>query len=572
MATLDSKPSGMPHKFNFAVDVIDKWADQRNDLQAMHWVSQDESNTRHMTFKYFSEQSHRIAILLGQLGFGKGDTMTMVLPRVPAWWEVALAAIRSGIILSPGPNLLTEKEIQYRCNKTKSRLFVGDETSVSKFLAVRQYCPTVKHIIRVGDGTRSQDVSSLYAALEDIETHARFDSLYQEWSSPAMIYFTSGTSGHPKMVRHNQVMLSLAGSRQSPLEHGGPRFVKSFTREVQNDVVDPLAGWAKAAWSFFGAWNSGATLFVHDDRGAFSAKRTVDILCRYPITTLCAAPLIFRQLVSPELEDHFKRNPHAALAHCTTAGEALNAIVTQRWRQLTGLDIYEGYGQTETALLCANLKGSAIRPGSMGKPAPGVPLHIITATGAEAAYNEEGDIAVLLSDRKGSSNFFGIFDGYVQEDNTCTRNERTVTVDGEVKSYYLTGDRATRDQDGYFWFVGRADDVINSSGYRIGPFEVESTLKLHPAVAEAAVISSPDPGRGEVVKAFVVRTTEYENAPPQELEQELQTFCKKNAAPYKYPRKLEFVEGSFLPRTTSGKIQRALLRKLEWRKEAGSKL
>ncbi|RYN27410.1 Acyl-coenzyme A synthetase [Alternaria arborescens] len=564
MATLDSKPSEMPQKFNFAVDVIDKWADQQDDLQAMHWVSQDESNTRHMTFKYFSKQSHRIALLLDQLGFGKGDTMTMVLPRVPAWWEIALAAIRSGIILSPGPNLLTEKEIQYRCNKTKSRLFVGDETSVSKFLAVRQYCPTVKHIIRVGDGTRSQDVSSLYAALEDIETHARFDSVYQEWSSPAMIYFTSGTSGHPKMVRHNQVMLSLArGSAFGQWYQLAPGKVLWNTADQ---------GWAKAAWSFFGAWNSGATLFVHDDRGAFSAKRTVDILCRYPITTLCAAPLIFRQLVSPELEDHFKRNPPAALAHCTTAGEALNAIVTQRWRQLTGLDIYEGYGQTETALLCANLKGSTIRPGSMGKPAPGVPLHIITATGVEAAHNEEGDIAVLLSDRKGSSNFFGIFDGYVQEDNTCTRNEKTVTVDGEVKSYYLTGDRATRDQDGYFWFVGRADDVINSSGYRIGPFEVESTLKLHPAVAEAAVVSSPDPERGEVVKAFVVRATEYENTPPQELEQELQTFCKKNAAPYKYPRKLEFVEGSFLPRTTSGKIQRALLRKSEWRKEAGSKL
>ncbi|CAI9628790.1 unnamed protein product [Alternaria burnsii] len=553
----------MPHRFNFAVDVIDKWADQRSDLQAMHWVSQDESNTRHMTFKYFSKQSHRIALLLDRLGFGKGDTMTMVLPRVPAWWEVALAAIRSGIILSPGPNLLTEKEIQYRCNKTKSRLFVGDETSVSKFLTVRQYCPTVEHIIRVGDGTRNHDVSSLYAALENIEIDARFDSLYQEWSSPAMIYFTSGTSGHPKMVRHNQVMLSLGGSAFGQWYQLAPGKVLWNTADQ---------GWAKAAWSFFGAWNSGATLFVHDDRGAFNAKRTVDILCRYPITTLCAAPLIFRQLVSPELEDHFKRNPPAALAHCTTAGEALNAIVTQRWRQLTGLDIYEGYGQTETALLCANLKGSTIRPGSMGKPAPGVPLRIITATGAEAAHNEEGDIAVLLSDRKGSSNFFGIFDGYVQEDNTCTRNERTVTVDGEVKSYYLTGDRATRDQDGYFWFVGRADDVINSSGYRIGPFEVESTLKLHPAVAEAAVISSPDPGRGEVVKAFVVRTTEYENAPSQELEQELQTFCKKNAAPYKYPRKLEFVEGSFLPRTTSGKIQRALLRKLEWRKEVGSKL
>lgn len=194
----------------------------------------------------------------------------------------------------------------------------------------------------------------------------------------------------------------------------------------------------------------------------------IDILHRYPITTLCAAPLIFRQLVLTEARAHYKKNPPMALTHCTAAGEALNAEVTRQWYQHTGLEIYEGYGQTETILLCGNFEGSQIRPGSMGKPAPGVPLHVITATGAEAADGEEGDMAVLLSDGRGNSDFFGILDGYVGDDDTCTRQEKSFTIDGEVKTWYYTGDRAARDSDGYLWFVGRADDVINSSGYRIG--------------------------------------------------------------------------------------------------------
>lgn len=229
-------------------------------------------------------------------------------------------------------------------------------------------------------------------------------------------------------------------------------------------------GWGKAAWSFFGAWNCGATLFIYDDRGAFSPQRVIDILHRYRITTLCAAPLVFRQLVLTEAREYYENNRPMALTHCTAAGEALSAEVTRQWLQHTGLKIYEGYGQTETILLCGNFKKMQIRPGSMGKPAPGVPLHIITATGAEAADGEEGDMAVLLSDRKGDSEFFGILDGYVLDDNTCTRQEKTFTVDGEVKTWYFTGDRASRDKDGYLWFVGRADDVINSSGYRIGAF------------------------------------------------------------------------------------------------------
>ncbi|KAH7086911.1 hypothetical protein FB567DRAFT_602477 [Paraphoma chrysanthemicola] len=550
-----------PTTFNFANDVVDYWADHPGNLQAMHWVSQGGVQERKLSFKYFSNQSHRIAVLLDQMGLKNGDTMIIVLPRVPAWWELTLAALRSGLIYSPGPTLLTGKEIQYRCNETKAKLFVGDAASVKKFLSVRQDCPTVRHIIQVGDDIVEQAIS-LYASLDTIPADAKYTSLVQEWSSPALIYFTSGTSGLPKMVRHNQISYPLA-----PKEA-----LKEWYQLAPGKVLWNTAdqGWAKAAWSFFGAWNAGATLFVLDDRGAFNPKRTVDILHRYQITSLCAAPLIFRQLVLPEMKDYLEQNPPNSLSHCTTAGEALNGDVTRKWRQLTGVDIHEGYGQTETSLLCANLKGCVIRPGSMGKPVPGVPLRIITATGAEAADDEEGDIAVLLSDRNGNSNFFGIFDGYILEDNTCTRKEKVFTVDGEVKTYYLTGDRATRDSDGCFWFVGRADDVINSSGYRIGPFEVESTLKLHPSVAEAAVISSPDTVRGEVVKAFVVLTKKYENAAHHELEQELQVFCKTNAAPYKYPRKLEFVNADFLPKTTSGKIQRAMLRKAEWRHAGGN--
>ena len=345
-------------------------------------------------------------------------------------------------------------------------------------------------------------------------------------------------------------------------------------------------GWAKAAYSFFGAWSCGATLFVHDDRGAFDKKRLIDTLHKYPVTTICAPPLAYRQLVLEDARAYMKQHPPKALSHCTTAGEALNADVSQKWLATTGLHIYEGYGQTETVLLCGNFPGVEVRPGSMGKAVPNVPVHVLTADGAEASPGAEGEIAVLLGDASDRTGFFGLFDGYVNGDGSYTRREKTFNIGGRQQRWYLTGDRATRDSDGYFWFVGRADDVINSSGYRIGkkfgvfgsfiltvfagPFEVESTLKLHPAVAECAVTSSPDATRGEVVKAFVVLTASHTAS--DELRSELQAFCKKNAAPYKYPRKIDFVSLDDLPKTTSGKIQRSLLRKQEWSRGTRPKL
>ena len=327
---------------------------------------------------------------------------------------------------------------------------------------------------------------------------------------------------------------------------------------------------------------------MHDDRGAFNPQGLVDILHKYPITTICAPPLAYRQLVLKDAREYFRQHPPKALSHCTSAGEALHADVSQKWLQSTGLPICEGYGQTETILLCGNFAGADVRPGSMGRPAPNVPLYVITSDGQEATAGVEGEIAILLGDKNDKRSFFGLFDGYATSESKLVRREKVTNVGGKVRSWYLTGDRAKRDSDGYFWFVGRADDVINSSGYRIGmlcisspcfvltfdsgPFEVESTLKQHPAVAECAVTSSPDQQRGEVVKAFVVLTPEYETAGTDDLKKELQFFCKANAAPYKYPRKIDFISLHFLPKTTSGKIQRSKLKEREWDQVHRSKL
>ncbi|KAL5348961.1 hypothetical protein ACLOAV_006386 [Pseudogymnoascus australis] len=521
-----------PDKFNFAIDVVDFWANQPGNMEAMRWLSNDETTSRTMTFEYFSRQSNRISVLLDRLGVKRGDTMIMIAPRVPAWWEIAVSAIRSGVVLAPATTLLTSKDIQYRCTLSRATVFVGDRTSVGKFVAVRNQCP-----------------------LECVEENATFSPVRQDWRAPALIYFTSGTSGPPKMVQHNQISFPLA------LTNTGKHWYQLAPGKLFWNTAEQ--GWAKAAWSFFGAWNCGATLFVYDDRGPFDPNRLLRLLHSYPITTLCAAPLAYKHLVLPAFRQYFEKHRPMSLTHCTAAGEALNDEVMKQFLQMTGLKIHDGYGQSEVILLCGNFEGCPIRPGSMGKPAPGVPLYVINNDGTEASAEDEGDMAVLLSENPEQDAFFGIFDGYVSSDQHVTRNLKSVTLDGQQKRWYLTGDKARRDVDGYFWFVGRADDVINSSGYRIGPFEVESVLQAHPEVVESAVVSSPDPVRGEVVKAFVVlqatSTQRHDN-----LTKELQAFCKSNAAPYKYPRKIQFVTASFMPRTTSGKIQRSKLRKMEW--------
>jgi acyl-coenzyme A synthetase/AMP-(fatty) acid ligase len=307
-------------------------------------------------------------------------------------------------------------------------------------------------------------------------------------------------------------------------------------------------GWAKAGWSSLcGPWNAGAAVFVHNPKGAFDPVRTLDILASYPITTLCAAPTVYRSLVLQDLGRW--RFPH--LRHCCGAGEPLNPEVIHTWREATGLTIRDGYGQTENFCLVANFPWLPVRPGSMGKPAPGVEVAVIDDEGRVLPAGQEGHIAVKVSPERP----VGMFREYWRDENA--------TKGAHIGPWYVTGDRAYVDEDGAFWFVGRADDVILSSGYRIGPFEVESALLEHEAVAESAVVSSPDPVRGEIVKAFVVLAPGHE--PSEALTRELQEHVKRVTAPYKYPREIEFVPS--LPKTISGKIRRVELREAEWRRK-----
>ncbi|KAF9894148.1 hypothetical protein FE257_009121 [Aspergillus nanangensis] len=540
-----------PSRFNFTRDVVDYWATQQPQLAAMEWISQDQTDHRRLTYAYFSERSHRAAILLESLGLRKGDRLILIMPRIPEWWEIACAAIRAGIVICPCTTLAMEKDIEYRVQVSKAKAFVGDEVSMAKFLNIRENCPTVQAMLQTGDGVLP-GTSSYNTGMRQIPEGTTFHAPQFAIDDDCLIYFTSGTTGMPKMVLHSQISYPLAhaitGKRWLALEPG----------QMYWNLSEQ--GWAKAAWSFFGAWNCGATLFIHDDRTAFKPAALQDILHRYPIATLCAPPTVFRQLVSPEYLDRLKQFPPSALRSCVAAGEPLNAEVVNIWRKATnGIDIRDGYGQTETIMVCGNFPGVPIKPGSMGKPAPNVPLTVLN-DGREAADGEEGDIALLCD---ASDRFFGVFQGYLSPEGQVKRPQHTTS---SGKSWFLTGDRAYRDKDGYFWFVGRSDDIINSSGYRIGPFEVESTLKEHPAVVESAVVASPDPIRVEVVKAFIVLTPSYAARPDKEaLKAEIQDFCKRKAAPYKYPRKVEFVDAAVLPKTTSGKIKRAVLRSEEFK-------
>lgn len=551
-----------PASFNFATDVVDYWATSKYARLAMHWISQDRQQERKLSFAHFSRQSHRLALLLREeLDVKQGEKLLIIIPRVPVWWEITTACLRSGIVLCPATTLLVDKDIEYRCNRSEASVFVGDSVSVQKLLRVRDKCPALKHILQI-DGESPSGVRSLLDMLRTIPHDATYSGSNPDVKAPSLIYFTSGTTGQPKMVQHNHISYPLAHTITG----------KHFHRLKPGQLAWVLTeqGWAKAAWAFFGTWNCGAGLFIHDDRGAFSPRVVLDVLHQYPITTFCAPPTAYRQLVLDDMRVHYRQNPPKALRHCTGAGEPLNPEVIRLWRETSGIEICDGYGQTETILVCGNFKGNPIRPGSMGKPSPGVPLHVVDEQGKECSEGVEGDIALKV-DLSRSSNFYGVFDGYLGEDGTLDRRLRSSDGDSQ-HPWYLTGDRATRDEDGYFWFVGRSDDVINSAGYRIGPFEVESTLKQHPAVVESAVVSSPDPARGEVVKAFVVLTPQTSSGDTSGLVRELQDFCKEHSSPYKYPRKIQFVDPSFLPKTISGKIQRKKLKEMEWSTDGKAKL
>lgn len=523
----------VPEYFNFARDVLDYWAKDPEKL-ALFWVD-DDGNEEKRTFAQLCEESKKLANVLKNQGVKRGDVVIVVMPRLIEWWVVNIACLRLGAVISPGTIQLTPKDLKYRFETSEATCVITDINNAPKVDEVRNECPTLKTFIVVG-GKRDGWLS--YAD-EVPKASSEFETENTKSDENAILYFTSGTTGYPKMTVHTHASY--------PIGHivTGKFWLDLGPDDLHWNLSD--TGWAKAAWSsFYGPWNCGAALFVHHTIG-FNVKKTLEYLEKYPITTLCGPPTAFRMFVLEDLSKYKFR----ALRHVVAAGEPLNPEIIEVWEKHTGLKIRDGYGQTESVCLAGTFPPLEVKAGSMGKPSPGFDVRVIDDDGNEVPRGQEGDLAVRVKPERP----VGLFKEYWKNPEKTASSYRG--------DFYVTGDRAIMDEDGYLWFVGRADDVILSSGYRIGPFEVESALLEHPAVAESAVVSSPDPVRGEVVKAFIILAPGY--SPSDELVKELQDFVKKNTAPYKYPRKIEFV--SELPKTISGKIRRVELREREWGKK-----
>jgi acyl-coenzyme A synthetase/AMP-(fatty) acid ligase len=534
----------VPEFFNFATDVIGKWASDPSK-PAMLWIGQ-HGEERGLSFAHFAEYSGRAANAFSKLGIKKDDRVLVMLPRVPEWWESVLGLMKIGAIPVPCTTLLTPKDIQFRAEAAEASAIITDNEGAAKFDQVRSECPTVNVAIVVEPNADMGREGWVNYAQVVGEASLEFTGEKTRSDDACLVYFTSGTVGYPKMVLHTQASYPI-----------GHTITGKYWLDLhEDDLLWNLSetGWAKFAWSnLFGPWSQGAAMFIHDARGKYNPIETLEMLNKYPITTLCAPPTAYRMLVLDEPMKYMKANLPKALRHCVGAGEPLNPEVIKVWEDETGMAIRDGYGQTETVLLCANFPPIQVKPGSMGKPSPGFDVEVIDHDGNPLPPNKEGDIAVRVKPQRPT----WMFKEYWRNPdatNACIRGD-----------WYITGDRAYKDEDGYFWFVGRADDVIISAGYRIGPFEVESALKEHPAVAESAVVASPDEMRGEIVKAFVILAPGYTASP--ELASELQDHVKRVTAPYKYPREIEFVDS--LPKTISGKIRRVELRERERQKKQG---
>lgn len=518
-----------PARFNFARDVIDQWASRDPHQLALFWID-DDGHEERRTFAQLSARSCQLANALVAAGVTRGDTVVVVLARQIEWWETLTACLRMGVVCSPGTTQLSPKDMAYRVNAAQAVAVITDASGAPKLDEVAADCPTLRARVLIG-GERTG-----WLAYDGIVAAAAPDypSADTAFDDDALCYFTSGTTGYPKMTMHGH---GYGYAHQIT----GRYWLDLRPQDLHWNISD--TGWAKAAYSsFFGPWNMGATVFVHHSPN-FDPKQTLAILARYPITTMCGAPTVYRMLVLQDLGAY--RFPH--LRHCVGAGEPLNPEVIETWKRATGLTIRDGYGQTETVLVCGNHPSIEPRFGSMGKPMPGLELAIVGNEGQPLTANQEGDIAIYAPGRR-APGLFRDYRGNPERYAACF-----------VGDWYLTGDRGYRDEDGYFWFVSRADDVILSAGYRIGPFEVESALLEHPAVAESAVVASPDATRGCVVKAFVVLAPGYQGSA--ELVKALQEHVKNVTAPYKYPRRIEFVDD--LPKTVSGKIRRVELRERE---------
>jgi acetyl-CoA synthetase len=516
----------VPERFNAARAIVDTWADEDAVALAVLSLDGDGEIVARQTAADLALASRQVANALIAEGVRKGDHVFVMLPRVPQWYAALLGAMRIGAVPMPGPNLLTPKDIAYRIETAGARAAITDAAGAAK---VDEAVPGLAVRLCVGEAPVGwRDFEDACAAAGDADTEA--DPTHRD--DPLLLYFTSGTVAYPKMVRHPQ---SYA------LGHvGTARFWHDLRPgDVHWTVTD--TGWAKAAWGgLFGQMHERATI-VQVALGKPDADTIFGILSRHRITSFCAPPTLYRLLVQADMSKH----DLSALRHCTSAGEPLNPEVIRAWSEGTGgLTIYDGYGQTETTCLVANYRAMPVRPGSMGRPMPGWDIEVVDDEGNRTEDGEVGNIVVRCEpDRP-----VGLFPGYLGDPDATAGSFRG--------PFYFTGDKAARDEDGYLWFEGRNDDVITSSAYRIGPFEVESALIEHPAVMEAAVVGKDDPERTQIVVAFCVLAPGHTASP--ELASDLQNFVKRTTAPYKYPREVYFVDE--LPKTVSGKIRRTELR------------
>ncbi|MDD1704138.1 MAG: AMP-binding protein [Methanoregula sp.] len=526
----------VPEFFNFGFDVIDAWANKDRNKLAMIWVNQ-EGEEKKFTFWDLMRLSNQIVNMLIKYGVNKGDRVMIMLPRVPEWWTATIALIKRGAVYVPAPTMLTAKDLKYRVNLAEIKMIITSEEFADKIEGIQKECPSLTCKLLI-DGKRkgwiSYPVELDYPAPVSAKLVATPAMKRTRSTDPLVIFFTSGTTGEPKMVLHDQ---------SYPLGHiVTARFWHDLrTNDLHFTVSD--TGWAKSAWGkFYGQWIEGSAIFVYDIRSQFNATELLPLIEKYGITTFCCPPTIYRMLILADLD----KFDFTELRHCVSAGEPLNPEVIKAWKDATGLTIFEGYGQTETVLCIGTFPGMTPKFGSMGRPSPGWNIELHDDHGRPVGLHEEGKIAIEINPRP-----IGMFREYLNNDE---ENKKSFVGD-----WYYTGDKAYKDEDGYFWFIGRDDDVIKSSGYRIGPFEVESALIEHPAVQEAAVVGSPDDIRGLVVKAFVILKPDVK--PSDTLVREIQNHVKNVTAPYKYPRQIEFVDS--LPKTISGKIRRNELRDRE---------
>ncbi len=521
----------IPENFNFAYDVMDAWAEEAPEKLAILWTN-DQGEEIRTTYGELKEQTDQAASYLQSLGIGKNDPVMLILKRHYEWWVIMLALCKIGAIVIPATHMLTKHDIVYRNTRAsvKAIICAKDDYIIGQIKLAMSESPTVKQYITLGDE------EGFHNWKKEWQQAPKFlrPAFVNENDDTMLMYFTSGTSGEPKMVAHDY--LYAMGHLST-----GCFWHNLHDGSLHLTVAD--TGWGKAVWGkFYGQWFAGATVFVYDHE-KFNADNLLHQIEKYKVTSFCAPPTIYRFMIREDLSKY----DLSSLEYCCTAGEALNPAVFDKFYEKTGIKMMEGFGQTETTMTLGTFPWMEPKPGSMGIPNAQYDIDLLRADGTSCEDGEKGEIVIRVGDKKP----IGLFKGYYRDE----EKTREAWHDG----IYHTGDMAWRDEDGYYWFEGRIDDVIKSSGYRIGPFEVESALMTHPAVVECAITGVPDDIRGMVVKATVVLGKEWKDKAGDDLIKELQQHVKKETAPYKYPRIIEFVDE--LPKTISGKIRRVEIRK-----------